>query len=368
MKRHKTKEITIGKVKIGGNNTVAIQSMAKTKSSDIDATVSQIIRLQKAGCEIIRVAVKDFDDAIAIRLIKKSIAIPLVADIHFNFRLALAAIENGADKIRLNPGNIYKKGQIKEVVSAAKNAHIPIRVGLNSGSVRGSKDPVKNMVESALSYIEILESLKFYDIVVSLKASTAIETLQTYRHMADKCGYPLHLGVTATGLPAEGIIKSSVAIGALLLDGIGDTIRISLTDKPEQEILAAKILLKSLGLRDFGPEIISCPTCGRCEVDLVSVVKELEKKLSVVHGPCLAGRTCLTAVRQVQSTVHGNLKPLKVAVMGCVVNGPGEARHADIGIAFGKNEGLLFKKGKPVYKVSVDRCVDVLIDEIKNYR
>jgi len=346
MTRHRTKRIKIGNVSIGGHNPVAIQSMAKTKTSDVSATVSQINRLEIAGCEIVRVAVKDFQDAKAIKDIKKKIRIPLVADIHFNWQLAIKAIDSGADKIRLNPGNIYKREQLESICSAAKQAGIPIRVGLNSGSVRGSGDVVKRMVNSALSYIRILESFKFRDIVVSLKASDAAGTVEAYRKIAGLCDYPLHLGVTATGLPAEGAIKSSVAIGSLLLDGIGDTIRISLTDRPEEEVRAARCLLKSLGLRNFGPEIISCPTCGRCEVDLVGIVKVLEGRLSALkHKP--------------------KARPIKVAVMGCVVNGPGEAKQADVGIAFGKNEGLLFKKGKPVSKVSSGKSVDLLLQEIR---
>jgi (E)-4-hydroxy-3-methylbut-2-enyl-diphosphate synthase len=348
MARHRTKQIKIGNVRIGGNNPVAIQSMAKTRTSDVSATVSQINRLEIAGCEIVRVAVRDLQDAKAIKDIKKKIRIPLVADIHFNWQLAIKAIDSGADKIRLNPGNIYKREQLKSICSAAKQAGIPIRVGLNSGSVRGSGDVVKRMVNSALSYIRILESFKFRDIVVSLKASDAAETVAAYRRIAAVCDHPLHLGVTATGLPAEGAIKSSVAIGSLLLDGIGDTIRISLTDRPEEEVRIARCLLKSLGLRNFGPEIISCPTCGRCEVNLVSIVRILEDRLAALKLKPLS-------------------RPVKVAVMGCVVNGAGEAKQADIGIAFGKNEGLFFKKGKPVRKVAADKSAEILIKEIERF-
>ncbi len=343
--RRKTRVIGIGAVKIGGNYPVAIQSMAKAKTSDTGRTIAQIKELEAAGCEVIRVAVKDHADAQALREIKRNIKIPLVADIHFDWTLAMESIESGVDKIRLNPGNIYKKSQIREVASAAKLAGIPIRVGLNSGSVGDSKDQVKAMVDKARGYLKILEGMKFRDIVVSLKAQNARDTVAAYRRMAEYCDYPFHLGVTATGLVQEGLIKSNVAIGALLLDGIGDTIRISLTDHPREEVKAAKLLLKSLGLRNFGPEVISCPTCGRCEVNLVKVVKELETRLPAV-----------------------NYKPsspvIQVAVMGCVVNGPGEAKHADLGIAFGKKDGLLFKKGRPVGKVPVDKCVDVLIREI----
>ena len=262
--RRKTKIIRIGSTAIGGNNPIAIQSMAKFKTSDVDRVVAQIKELESCGCEIIRVAVKDHSDSAALRQIKKNIRIPLVADIHFDWVLAVEAIESGVDKIRLNPGNIFKLSQVREVAAAARLANIPIRVGLNSGSAGPGKDQVKVMVEKARAYLKALEKFKFKDIVVSLKAQNARDTIAAYREMAKYCDYPFHLGVTATGLPREGLIKSNVAIGALLLDGIGDTIRISLTDKPQEEVKAAKLLLKSLGSRNFGPEIISCPTCGRC--------------------------------------------------------------------------------------------------------
>jgi (E)-4-hydroxy-3-methylbut-2-enyl-diphosphate synthase len=355
--RRKSRRVQIGRISIGGNSPVAIQSMAKSKTSNVDRTVAQIKELEDAGCEIIRVAVKDHADSAALREIKKNIKIPLVADIHFDWVLAMEAIEAGVDKIRLNPGNIFKLSQIREVASAAKLARIPIRVGLNSGSAGPGKDQVAVMVEKARAYIKALEKLKFRDIVISLKAQNARDTIAAYRKMSGYCDYPFHLGVTATGLPQEGLIKSSVAIGALLLDGIGDTIRISLTDKPQEEVRSARLLLKSLGLRNFGPEIISCPTCGRCEVNLVKIIKDLEKRLAVELS-----QGHLPAGRQAGHKSHG---PVKVAVMGCVVNGPGEAKHADLGIAFGKIDGLLFKKGKPVFKVSVDRSVEALIKEIK---
>jgi (E)-4-hydroxy-3-methylbut-2-enyl-diphosphate synthase len=345
LSRRKTRVVKIGAVKIGGNFPVAIQSMAKTKTSEISRTIGQIKELEAAGCEVIRVAVKDHADARALRQIKSNISIPLVADIHFDWTLAMESIESGVDKIRLNPGNIFKKIQVREVASAAKLAGIPIRVGLNSGSVGDSNDQVKAMVDKALEYLKVLEGMKFRDIVVSLKAQNARDTVAAYRRMAEYCDYPFHLGVTATGLAQEGLIKSNVAIGSLLLDGIGDTIRISLTDRPSEEVKAAKCLLKSLGLRNFGPEIISCPTCGRCEVNLVKVVKDLEVRLRA-------------------TSYKPASRPLQVAVMGCVVNGPGEAKHADLGIAFGKKDGLLFKKGKPAGKVPVDKCVDILIREI----
>lgn len=363
--RREARVIKIGNVSIGGNNPVAIQSMVKSKTADIEATIKQIRELENSGCEIARLAIKDDSDARALKKIKPHITLPLVADIHFNWRLALEAIDNGADKIRLNPGNIYKKEEIREIVAALKSAKIPLRVGVNSGSVKiGDRRKVsgirKNlkpitynprpsisyfMVQSALDYIKIIEGFGFYDIVVSLKASNALDTIESYRKIAKLCDYPLHLGVTASGLPKQGAIKSGIALGALLLEGIGDTIRVSLTDEPKEEVKAAKNILEALGLRRFGPEIISCPTCGRCEVDLLNIVRALEEKLSTLNCKLLT-------------------LPAKVAVMGCVVNGPGEAREADVGIAFGSKEGLLFKKGKSIKKVSFARCADVLLKEM----
>lgn len=351
IKRRKTKLIRIGNILIGGNNPVAIQSMAKTKTSDISQTVRQINELGQAGCEIVRLAVKDHTDAKALKDIKKKTNIPLVADIHFDWRLALEAIDAGIDKIRLNPGNIYKKNQIFKVARAAKLNGIPIRVGLNSGSARNIR--TKNsklsapelMVKSALGYIRTLERAGFYDIVVSLKGSNIFDTVEAYRRMSRLCDYPLHLGVTATGSPYSGALKSSAALSILLFEGIGDTIRVSLTDKPQSEVKAAKVILEALGLRCFGPEIISCPTCGRCEVDLVKVVKDLENRIQTIDHRLFA-------------------RPIKLAVMGCVVNGPGEAKEADFGVAFGKKEGLLFKKGKAFKKVSIGNCANILMEEL----
>ena len=351
--RHKTKTVKIGDVNIGGNNPIAIQSMAKVKTADIDRAIKQIKGLEVVGCEIVRVAVKDNADAKALRDIKQGINIPLVADIHFDWRLAIKAIDSGVDKIRLNPGNIYKIEHVREIAKAAKLACIPIRVGLNSGSLPGIRkrkprvrDVAHDMVEGALDYIRILEGFKFYDIVVSLKGSNIFDTIEAYRKMTEVCDYPLHLGVTAGGPTYSGTIKSSIALGVLLLEGIGDTIRISLTDNPKQEVKTAKTILEAVDLRSFGPEIISCPTCGRCEVDLVKVVSELENRISDVNH---------------KSSAH----PIKLAIMGCMVNGPGEARDADIGIAFGRKEGLLFRKGKSVKKVSFVNCIDTLSKAIK---
>ncbi|MFH1354971.1 MAG: flavodoxin-dependent (E)-4-hydroxy-3-methylbut-2-enyl-diphosphate synthase [Candidatus Omnitrophota bacterium] len=338
---------------MGGNNPIAIQSMAKTKTSDINNTIKQIKLLEDAGCQIVRLAIKDQTDAAALKKIKAKTRIALVADIHFSFRLALAAIENGADKIRLNPGNINKPKEIAAIISALKLAKIPLRIGLNSGSVKdiGPKNSsmADKLVAACLNYVTIIEKLKFNDIVISLKANNVLDTVVSYRKIAKLCNYPLHLGVTATGSPYHGIIKSSVAIGALLLEGIGDTIRVSLTDEPAQEVRAAKCILESLGLYNCGVQLISCPTCGRCEVDLVSIVKELEDKLSTID-------------------YRASTKPIKLAIMGCVVNGPGEAKEADLGVAFGKAQGILFSHGKLIKKISAKDCVQVLLQELRIIR
>ncbi len=339
LKRRKARVVNIGGIRIGGDNPVAVQSMTKIRTVNTGPVIKQIKRLEEAGVDIVRLAVLDEKDAKALKKIKHAVAAPLVADIHFNWKLALAAIDSGVDKIRLNPGNIYRKEEIREVVAAAKSACIPIRVGINSGSLRG-----KSMVRSAMEYIRSIESLKFYDLVVSLKASTVRDTIESYTEFSRLCDYPLHLGVTATGPANAGIIKSSVAIGSLLLNGIGDTIRVSLTDCPEEEVRAARYILESIGLQKADIEIISCPTCGRCEVDLKSIVARLEKELNCLR-PRLGRRT------------------LKAAVMGCMVNGPGEAKEVDAGIAFARTEGLLFKSGKPVRKVKLKDCVAVLMKE-----
>jgi (E)-4-hydroxy-3-methylbut-2-enyl-diphosphate synthase len=346
IKRRKSRVIKIGNVFIGGDYPVAIQSMTKADTSRIDETIKQINELEKAGCEIVRVAIKTNQDAAALRKIKRAINIPVVADIHFNWRLAIEAIDSGADKVRLNPGNIFRPREIKEIIAALKSAKIPLRIGLNSGSVRSLNSKNLNiadkLVKSALDYIRKVQKLKFYDIVISLKASNVADTVEAYRKLRSCCDYPLHLGVTATGSPYKGLIKSSIAIGCLLLEGTGDTIRVSLTDDPVNEVKAAKAILESLGIRSFGPEIISCPTCGRCEVDLIKIVKDLENRLSAID-------------------YRLSTRPIKVAVMGCVVNGPGEAKEADIGVAFGKDKGVLFIRGKPVKKVSFSACVSDIL-------
>jgi len=320
--------------------------MTKTDTRDVAATVRQIRELENIGCELVRVAIKDFQAASAIKKIKKKIKIPLAADIHFDHRLAMVAIKNGADKIRLNPGNIHGEAHIIEVAKFAKKARVPIRVGVNSGSVpsplRGEgRVRGDHLVKVALDYIKILEKAKFYDIIVSLKASDLLTTIDAYRKFSKKSKYPLHLGVTAAGPLGTGLVKSSIGIGVLLAEGIGDTIRVSLTANPCEEVIAAKNILQALGLRHFGPDIISCPTCGRCQVDLERIVRRIEERVSV-------GRF------------------LKIGIMGCEVNGPGEAREADIGIACGKNSGMIFKKGKVLYRVREKDIVTKLLREIQN--
>lgn len=343
IKRRRTREVKIGNVRIGGDNPVAIQSMTKTETADVSSTVDQINELAACGCEIIRVAIKNYDDAAAVKSIRKKIKIPLVCDIHFDYRLALKCIESGADKIRLNPGNIRKVEEIEQVVKAAKRAGIPIRIGVNSGSVsEGSGKVSDKLVGAALGYIKMFEAMNFRDIIVSLKASDVVSTIEAYRKMSKVRNYPMHLGITASGPYDYGIVKSAIGIGALLLDGIGDTIRVSLTADPAEEVIAAKRILSSLGIRRFGPDIISCPTCGRCQVDLVGIVHKFEN----------AVRTTQCAARKSRATV---------AIMGCEVNGPGEAKEADIGIAFGKGSGALFKKGKIVKKVSTKEAVNELL-------
>lgn len=345
MKRRKTRAVKIGRVSIGGGNPVAIQSMTKVKTSRVARVASQLRLLEKEGCEIIRLSVKDVEDARALRRIKRLTKMPVVADIHFDWRLAMEAIAGGVDKIRINPGNISDRNKLAEIAAAAVAAGIPVRLGVNSGSLpEGSGDTVTRMVKGALRYLHILEDAGLRHMVLSLKASSAQETVDAYTRISSLCDYPLHLGVTATGLPGHGLVKSSVAIGALLLKGIGDTIRVSLTDTPQQEVRAARLILEAAGARTFGHEVISCPTCGRCEVNLAKIVKELGRDLP--RTPCYGGRN------------------LKIAVMGCVVNGPGEASAADIGIAFGKKEGLIFKSGKPAGKVKYKDCLPALLSEI----
>lgn len=338
MKRRKANTVTLGTVKIGSRFPIRIQSMTKTDTRNVKKTVTEIKKLEKAGCEIIRVAVKDSESAKAIKKIKRKINIPLVADIHFDYRLALEAIKNGADKIRINPGNISNPNELKKIIQAAKKRKIPIRIGLNSGSL----PKTKSLVPTAIKCIKFFEKEKFHDIIVSLKSSDVEETVSAYKKLAVFCSYPFHLGITAAGSHDTGVVKSSVGIGSLLLAGIGDTVRVSLTGEPIQEVIAAKRILQSLKLRSFGPDIISCPTCGRCQVDLVGIVRKIEKKLQ-----------------------HTKRKPVTIAIMGCEVNGPGEAKAADIGIAFGKYTGLLFKNGKVIKKVKAKSAAKEIVKALK---
>ncbi len=344
--RRKTRVVRIGDVLIGGDNPIAIQSMCNTETSDVEATVRQIKELEDEGCEIIRVAVPDMAAAEAIKDIKKQIRIPLVADIHFDYRLALKAIENGVDKLRINPGNIGSEDRVKAVADAAREKGIPIRIGVNSGSLEkniiekyGGVTP-KGLVESALGHVRILEKYDFHDIVISIKASNVPFSLETYSLLSRTVDYPIHLGITEAGTKWSGTIKSSVGIGAILAMGIGDTIRVSLTGEPVDEVRVAKEILKSLGLRKFGIEFVSCPTCGRTSIDLIGLANKVEERCRNIN------------------------KDIKVAVMGCAVNGPGEAREADIGIAGGKGYGLIFRKGEILKKLPENELLNALMEEI----
>ena len=349
MQRKKTSSVCIGNIQIGNAAPIAVQSMTNTKTDNGEATVAQIKQLSDADCDIVRVAVPDMSAAQAIRQIKahKDVNVPLIADIHFDYRLALAAMESGVDGLRINPGNMGDTEQVAMIVEKAKQRHIPIRIGVNAGSLDkeilakyGGHPTPAGMVESALQHIAILENLGFYDIKISLKANDVPMTIQAYQLMSETVKYPLHLGITEAGTIKSGIIKSAVGIGALLAQGIGDTIRVSLTGDPVEEVRAANEILKALGLREYGPTLVSCPTCGRCNIDLAAIAVQVEEKLNTFS------------------------KPLKVAVMGCVVNGPGEAREADIGIAGGKGQGLVFRKGEIIQTVTEDQLLPVLFAEI----
>ena len=346
MLREETRSVQVGNLTIGGNNHVVIQSMCNTKTKNVEATIKQINTLEQAGCELVRVAVFDKEDAYATKEIKKGIHIPLVADIHFDYRLALIAIESGIDKVRINPGNIGSTEKVKAVVDACKEKHIPIRIGVNGGSLEkeilekyGEPTP-EGMVESAMKHVKILEDLDFHDIVISLKSSNTMLTIKAYELASKTFPYPLHVGVTEAGTVLGGTIKSSLGIGTLLYEGIGNTIRVSLSDDPVEEIKVAKILLKELGLLKGVPTLVSCPTCGRIQYDLIPIAKEMEDFLKDIH------------------------LDITVAIMGCAVNGPGEARHADIGIAGGVGEGLLIKHGEIVKRVKQEDMVQTLKDEI----
>ncbi len=349
-KRENTKVVTIGTRKIGGGNPVAIQSMTNTKTENVEATVKQILALEKAGCEIIRCTVPTPEAALALKEIKKQIHIPLVADIHFNYRLAIEAIKNGADKIRINPGNIGGEENIRKVVETAKEYHVPIRVGVNSGSLekhlveKYKGVTAQGLVESALDKVAMLEKYDFHDIVISIKSSDVLMCAKAYELAAQKTDYPLHVGITEAGTLYSGNIKSAVGLGIILNQEIGDTIRVSLTGDPINEISSAKLILKTLGLRKGGIEVVSCPTCGRTNIDIISLANQVETLASD----------------------YENLN-IKVAVMGCVVNGPGEAKEADVGIAGGIGEGLLIKKGEVIRKVPEDQLLDTLRYELEHW-
>lgn len=344
-KRNETRPIMVGGVQIGGQNKVVVQSMCNTKTKDVKSTVKQILELEKAGCEIIRVACLDIEDAKAIAEIKKHIHIPIVSDIHFDYKIALEAIKAGVDKVRINPGNIGDEEKVKKVVDACKEKKIPIRIGVNAGSLekdlleKYGKPTAKAMVESAKKHIDILEKLDFYDIAISLKASNLDLCIEAYEEAAKTFDYPLHLGITESGTEFSGTIKSSIGLGILLREGIGDTIRVSLSDDPVKEVPVAREILKDCNLLK-SPTLVACPTCGRTQIDLIPIAKEVEAFLQTINSD------------------------ITVAVMGCVVNGPGEAREADIGIAGGIKEGLLFKKGEIIKKVPQDKIVETLKNEI----
>lgn len=349
MTRNETKKIKIGDVWIGGGCPVAIQSMTNTKTEDAEKTVEQILGLQKAGCDIVRCAVPTMEAAKALSEIKKRISIPLVADIHFDYKLAIAAIENGADKIRINPGNIGSEDRVKAVIDKAKEYKIPIRVGVNSGSLekqlveKYQGVTAEGIVESALDKVHMIERMGYDNLVVSIKSSDVMMCVKAHELIARKCPYPLHVGITESGTLLSGNIKSSIGLGIILNQGIGDTIRVSLTGDPSEEIKSAKIILKTLGLRSGGIEVVSCPTCGRTKIDLIGLANQVEHMVADIP------------------------LDIKVAVMGCVVNGPGEAKEADIGIAGGIGEGLLIKKGEIIKKVKEEELLDALRQELLNW-
>jgi len=346
--RRKTRSVKVGNLEIGGNTPISVQSMTNTDTKNISDTVSQIKRMEKEGCELVRVAVPDSESCCSLPLIKKEINIPLVADIHYDYKLALKSIECGVDGLRINPGNIGNNEKIKLVIKSAKKINLPIRFGINSGSLdknilkKYKKVTTQALVESAVNVIKILDELNYHNVIFSIKSTNIINTIEANNIFSSKYDYPLHLGITEAGPPFQGIIKSSVGIGSLLFQGIGDTIRVSLTGDPVEEIKVGYEILKALRLRQKSPDLISCPTCGRCKVDLSKIVKKVEKQIRDIN------------------------KPLTIAVMGCMVNGPGEAKEADIGVAFDKKNGVLFKKGKIIAKYSDKIIIRRLLEEIKN--
>ena len=347
MKREQTRAVRVGGLQIGGQERVVIQSMCNTPTKDAEATIAQIQRLQEAGCELVRMSVMDMADAQALARIKAAVSVPLVADIHFDYRLALAALESGVDKIRINPGNIGGDDRVKAVVDACREHKVPIRIGVNGGSLEkellakyGRVTP-EALVESALRHVRLLEKFDFTEICISVKSSDVPLNMAAYRLLHEKVDYPLHLGVTEAGTPTMGLLKSAIGIGGLLCEGIGDTMRVSLTADHVEEVYAAKRILQACGIRRSGVNLVSCPTCGRTAYDMIPIAEELERRLADCK------------------------KNITVAVMGCVVNGPGEASAADIGVAGGKGEGMIFRKGKILYKVPQEKLVDALMEEIK---
>ncbi|MEK9138707.1 MAG: flavodoxin-dependent (E)-4-hydroxy-3-methylbut-2-enyl-diphosphate synthase [Bacteroidota bacterium] len=348
--RRKTRQVTIGGVKVGGGAPISVQTMTKTKTGDVQATVKQIVEAAEAGCDIVRVTVNDKEAADAMKEIVRQSPIPVVADIHFNHVFALKSIEANVAKVRINPGNIGSRERIHEVLSAAKNKGIPIRIGVNSGSLeedilnRHGYPTAEALFESAMRHVGICDEFGFNDVIISVKSTDVRLMIEAYRLVAERTDIPLHLGVTEAGTTKIGTIKSAVGIGTLLAEGIGDTIRVSLTDEPVKEVEVGKEILRSLGLASRNIELIACPTCGRLEVDLFSIMAELEKRL------------------------EGVKKPVKIAVLGCVVNGPGEASEADIGIAAGKGVGILYRKGEVVRRVKESEIVDVIVEEVKNFQ
>jgi len=347
MTRRACKQLRIGQVTVGGDAPIVVQSMTKTDTRDVPATINQIKELEDCGCEIVRVAVPDNEAAKSLAPIKRSVSLPIIADIHFDYRLALAALQSGVDGLRLNPGNIGDREQITTVVAAAKERDVPIRIGVNAGSLptnfQPNVPPAEHMVNMALEQIRLMESLNFDLIKISLKAFDILTTVQAYQMIADEIPYPLHLGVTEAGLPRTGAVRSAVGIGLLLNQGIGDTIRVSLTAHPREEVFVAYEILRSLRLRQRGPTLVSCPSCGRAEVDIIALAEAVSKRLQKIS------------------------KPIKVAVMGCIVNGPGEAKDSDVGIACGKAKGAIFRKGEVVSTVSEDNLLEALIVEIEEF-
>ncbi|HZK18147.1 MAG TPA: flavodoxin-dependent (E)-4-hydroxy-3-methylbut-2-enyl-diphosphate synthase [Clostridia bacterium] len=344
-----TRPVFIGNVQVGGGSSVVVQSMTNTDTRDVDATIDQINELTDVGCEVVRLAVPDLEAASSIRRIKAGVGIPVIADIHFDYRLALESVKNGVDGLRINPGNVGQASKVRAIVDSARERSIPIRIGVNAGSLEGELVEkygvsARAMVESALKHVDILDKLDYHEIKISVKASSVPLTIEAYRELSRVVDYPLHIGVTEAGTVRSGIVKSAVGIGTLLAEGIGDTIRVSLTGHPRHEITTAYSILSALGLRRRGVELISCPTCGRTRVDLIKIADEAEKRLSKMD------------------------LPIKVAVMGCVVNGPGEAREADVGIAGGKGSGVIFRKGKVIRTVPEEDLVEELLKEVEKLK